>query len=274
MEEKSKLCTTESKKVIFFDIDGTLHCPTVGIPLSAKEGIRKLKENGHLVFICTGRTKAMLFNELEDMGFDGIIAGAGTYVEYEKEVLYRYDLDEETARSIATDFRTRDIIPVPEGHDIFYLEDERNWSPEYKYVYEKYYSNVGGRIEKMPADDKGIKCAKMSGVMHKASDIEKAKAAYEEEYLVVLHGNVIIELIPKGFSKAEGIKRMLDKLGIRRENTYAFGDSMNDYEMLEYVQYGVAMGNSDERLLSVAAYVADTVENDGIYKALEHYGLI
>jgi hypothetical protein len=63
---------------------------------------------------------------------------AKIYVEYEKEVLYSYDLDEETARSIATDFRARDIIPVPEGHDIFYLEDERNWSPEYKYVYEKY----------------------------------------------------------------------------------------------------------------------------------------
>lgn len=274
MKENNKLCNAETKKAIFFDIDGTLHCPTVGIPLSAKQGIKKLKENGHLVFICTGRTKAMLFNELDDMGFDGIIAGAGTYVEYEKEVLYRYDLDEETAGCIASDFRTRDIIPVPEGHDIFYLEDENNWSAEYKYVYEKYYSNVGGCIEKMPEDDKGIKCAKMSGVMHKACDMEKVKAAYEEDYLVVLHGNVIIELIPKGFSKAEGIKVMLEKLGIKRENTYAFGDSMNDYEMLEYVEYGIAMGNADEKLIKVASYVTDTVENDGIYKALEKYDLI
>lgn len=274
MEEMNKLCNTEEKKAFFFDIDGTLHCASVGIPLSAKEGIKKLKEKGHLVFICTGRTKAMLFNELDDMGFDGIIAGAGTYVEYEKEVLYRYDLDEDTARCIATDFRAKDIIPVPEGHDIFYLEDESKWSEEYRHVYEKYYSNVGGRIEKMPKDDKGIKCAKMSGILHKDSHIEKARAAYEEDYHVVFHGNVIIELIPKGFSKAEGIKLILDKLGISRENTYAFGDSMNDYEMLEYVQYGVAMGHSDERLLKVASYVTDTVENDGIYKALGKYGLI
>jgi Cof subfamily protein (haloacid dehalogenase superfamily) len=114
----------------------------------------------------------------------------------------------------------------------------------------------------------------LGDIAKESGDIEAARKYFQSDYLVVIHGGLLLELIPKGFSKAEGIKRMLDKLGIRRENTYAFGDSMNDYEMLEYVQYGVAMGNSDERLLSVAAYVADTVENDGIYKALEHYGLI
>lgn len=274
MEVNNKLCNFEEKKAIFFDIDGTLHCPATGIPDSAKEGIRKLKENGHLIFICTGRTKAMLFKELDEMGFDGIIAGAGTYVEYDKKVLYRYDLEEEVAERIARDFRHKGIVPVPEGHDIFYLEEKNNWSEEYKYVYDKYYSNVGGRIEIMPSDDSGIKCAKMSGVIHKNCDIEKVKEVYQKEYLVVMHGNVIIELIPKGFSKAEGIKLILDKLGIKQENTYSFGDSMNDYEMLEYVKYGIAMGNSDEKLLKVASYVTDTVENDGIYKALVKYNLI
>ena len=91
---------------------------------------------------------------------------------------------------------------------------------------------------------------------------------------MVIHGGLLLELIPKGFSKAEGIKLILDDLDIKQEKTYGFGDSMNDYEMLEYVKYGVAMGRSDDQLKAIAAYVTDTVENDGVYKALEKYELI
>lgn len=274
MEVNNKICKNEGRKAIFFDIDGTLYYPTVGIPASAKEGIAKLKENGHLVFICTGRTKAMLFNELNDMEFDGIIAGAGTYVEYNGKELYRYDMDEMEAMDIANELREMGFAPVPEGHDIFYMEPESRWTKEYKMVYNHFYNNVGGEIRKMPEDGSGIKAAKMSAVVSERSDIEAAKKKYEEKYLVVLHGKVILELIPKGFSKAEGIKMLLEHTGIDKKDTYGFGDSMNDYEMLDYVEYGIAMGNSDKRLMEVADYVTDTIENDGIYKALEKYQLI
>ena len=274
MELSNKICTGNGRKAIFVDIDGTLYHPTVGIPASTKEGIAKLKEKGHLVFICTGRTKAMLFNELDEMKFDGIIAGAGTYVEYNGEVLYRYDMDEVEAMTITNELREMGFSPVPEGHEIFYKEKESKWSKEYKMVYDHFYNNVGGKIQEMPEDGTGIKAAKMSAVVSEKSDIDAARKKYEDDYLVVIHGKWILELIPKGFSKAEGIKLILDKTGVDRKDTYAFGDSMNDYEMLDYVEYGIAMGNSDKRIFDVASYVTDTIENDGIYKALEKYQLI
>lgn len=274
METNEKLCNTIDKKAIFFDIDGTLHSPTVGIPASAKEGIKRLKDNGHYVFVCTGRSKAMLLEELRSMEFDGIIAGAGTYVEYDGRELYRYDMDEEESMNISLKLREFGLIPVPEGHDIFYIEDESRWTKEYRMVYEHFYYNVGGRVETMPPGDRGIKAAKISAVISESSNIDAAREYFGEDYLVVTHGNIILELIPKGFSKAEGIRLILDKLGIARENTYGFGDSMNDYEMLDFVQYGIAMGKSDPRLAVVASFVTDTVENDGIYKALEKYELI
>ena len=269
-----KLCNASDKKAIFFDIDGTLFSPIVGIPKSAKEGIKRLKQNGHLVFVCTGRSKAMLLKELKDMEFDGIIAGAGTYVEYEGRELYRYDMEEKEATNVSLKLRELGLIPVPEGHDIFYLEDKSRWTKEYKLVYEKFYYNVGGRVESMPPGDKGINAAKISAVISENSDIEGAREYFEDKYLVVTHGNIIFELIPKGFSKAEGIRLIMEHLGIARENTYGLGDSMNDYEMLDFVNYGIAMGNSDERLFPVASYVTDTIENDGVYKALEKYKLI
>ena len=81
-------------------------------------------------------------------------------------------------------------------------------------------------------------------------------------------------MIPKDYSKAEGIKRLIQELGISRENTYAFGDSMNDYEMLKYVEYGVAMGNADEEFKKQMKYVTEDYDKGGIYNALVRFGLI
>ena len=55
---------------------------------------------------------------------------------------------------------------------------------------------------------------------------------------------------------------------------YVFGDSANDMDMFVCVKHAVAMGNHDRALEQEAEYVTDTVERDGIKKALEHYGLI
>ena len=274
MELREKICNMSDKKAIFFDIDGTLRSSIIGIPESTKEAIKTLKENGHLVFICTGRAKAMLLEELYEMEFDGIIAGAGTYVEYHGKELYRFDLEEEKISKLVSQLRKFGFVPVPEGHDVFYLEPEGTWTKEYKMIYELFYYNVGGSLETMPLEDKGIKAAKVSAVICQDSDINAAKEYFESDYQIVVHRGLLMEFIPKGFSKAEGIKLILDTLGIKQENTYGFGDSMNDYEMLEYVNYGVAMGKSDAKLVEIASYVTDTVENDGIYKALKKYELI
>ena len=69
-----------SRKIVFFDIDGTLYAPDIGIPKSAIEAIQKLLENKHIPVICTGRSKAMIPKKMIDIGFKGVIAGAGTDV--------------------------------------------------------------------------------------------------------------------------------------------------------------------------------------------------
>ncbi|MEI3339129.1 MAG: HAD hydrolase family protein [Eubacterium sp.] len=68
---------------VFFDIDGTLWDKDNIIPESTKSGIQKLKENGHSVFLCSGRTRIFITNEqLLTLGFDGILCGCGTHVGY------------------------------------------------------------------------------------------------------------------------------------------------------------------------------------------------
>ena len=82
------------------------------------------------------------------------------------------------------------------------------------------------------------------------------------------------DVFSKNCSKSVGIEKVLEYYGIAREDTMAFGDGMNDKEMLELVKIGVAMGNAKDEIKSIADYVTDDVNHDGIIKALEHFGLI
>ncbi|VIS79739.1 HAD superfamily hydrolase [Streptococcus pneumoniae] len=69
------------KKIIFLDVDGTIVDYDNHIPDSAKIAIQQSRKNGHFVFLCTGRSKAEMPNEILDIGFDGIIGGNGSYIE-------------------------------------------------------------------------------------------------------------------------------------------------------------------------------------------------
>ena len=73
----------KDRKIVFFDIDGTLiDGPTHQIPQSAVEAIRKLRENGHLAFINTGRTLVSIEPRIREIGFDGLVCGCGTHIYY------------------------------------------------------------------------------------------------------------------------------------------------------------------------------------------------
>lgn len=82
------------------------------------------------------------------------------------------------------------------------------------------------------------------------------------------------ELTAPGISKGTGILHALKLLGGNVENTYCFGDSANDMEMMKVCAHSVAMGNGSEDVKKNAEYVTEDVDQDGIYKALLHYGLI
>ena len=82
------------------------------------------------------------------------------------------------------------------------------------------------------------------------------------------------ECIQKEFSKATAIQYMQEYLGLDQDEIYVVGDSSNDLSMFQYAAHGIAMGRHDAVLDPYTEYVTDTVENDGIKKALLHYRLI
>lgn len=259
------------RKIVFFDIDGTLYQYGKDIAGSTVLAIKKLKGNGHIPVICTGRTKSMIFNDIFNMGFDSLISGGGTYAEYKGKELYLYEMDKEKAVRAVQAMHKYGFMPIPEGHRYMYV-DKNNIEDIYRPIFEIYKKEISERIRQI--DYENLEISKISGVIKSNSDIEGIKKELDSEYTFVNHGGNLLELIPKPFSKAVGIEKMIEYLKIPISNTYAFGDSFNDLEMLTYVKHGVAMGNSNPDLFKHVKYKTESMDEDGIYKSLERFGLI
>ena len=95
-----------------------------------------------------------------------------------------------------------------------------------------------------------------------------------DECAVISWSDTGIDIIPKDGGKSAGIRRYLEEHGLDRSEIMAFGDGENDIDMLKFAGIGVAMGNSSDIVKAAADYVTDTIDNDGIEKALRHFGLI
>ena len=111
-----------------------------------------------------------------------------------------------------------------------------------------------------------------------AERLKKPMQVLQEEFDFCIQdedtcGIVNGELSSKAFDKGSAVKRLCEFLGISREDTIAFGDSMNDYEMIQMAGIGVAMGNGREDLKRAADYVTDPIGEDGVFKACAWLGL-
>ena len=80
--------------------------------------------------------------------------------------------------------------------------------------------------------------------------------------------------MPKGFCKASGILKVCELLDIDIKDTYAFGDSNNDFSMLEIAGHSIVMENGTDEVKKIAEYITTSVTDDGIFNACRHYGLI
>ena len=82
------------------------------------------------------------------------------------------------------------------------------------------------------------------------------------------------DVIAEGVDKSVGLAQMGAFFGIRQDEMMAFGDGGNDISMIRYAGIGVAMGNAGDEVKAAADYVTDSVDNDGVGKALRHFGVI
>lgn len=92
-----------------------------------------------------------------------------------------------------------------------------------------------------------------------------------QQYSTVRSQDYLLEILPNGASKASGLKKLADRLGILPEEIMAIGDANNDLEMIEFAGLGIAMGNANEQVKAIAQDITDTNENNGVAKAIEKH---
>ena len=258
------------KKAVFFDIDGTLWTEKMVIPKSTKGAISALREAGNYAFICSGRSRSNIrTKELLEIGFDGVIAACGTYIECKGEKVFEELLSKEQIEHALSTIKKNGMSVVLEGPRYLYVdEDDFLDDPYVVHLREE----LGDDVKNITGGEP-YEINKMSAVLSGA-DLMTVSEQLGSAFSVINHGGGLIEIQPSGHTKATGIEKVCRLLGIEHADTYAFGDSANDVEMLAYVAHGIAMGNASQEAKEAAEYVTTDIMQDGILEGLKHYGLI
>lgn len=281
---------TKSRTIVFFDIDGTLWDAKSVIPQSTIEAIRLLKAAGNIPILCTGRAKGNVRDKkLLSLGFEGMIAACGCHVEYGGKKIYEKYMPAEHVRKVVALSKECHIPIVFEG-------EKKHWISRAGFDHDDFVdlmvANMGEDAVFFDEYSQDIVPNKFSGDTLVCSDVDRFRAGIPEDIGFIIHSlseiqgieqaayddanrvTGVFEAVLRGNSKAEGIRMICDYLGEDIENVIAIGDSNNDIEMVEAAGVGVAMGGSSPRLLEIADYVTDGLYNDGVYKALDHFGLL
>lgn len=275
-------------KIVFLDVDGTLVDYEGRIPDSAVRAVREARRNGHRVYICTGRSKAEVYEEIWDIGLDGMIGGNGSYVEDRGCVVMH---------QLITGEQCRRIVDYLHGKGLeFYLESNNGlfaserFAEESKNVIREYGRRKGKENAEQITIEDVFPDMVYGGELYR-DDLNKVS------YLLRSYQDFLDtkELFPdmengtwggagetaqfgdmgvKGITKGNAVERLLAYLGMERKDTIAFGDAKIDIPMFECCEIGVAMGNAGPEAKGAADFVTDDVEQDGLFKAFCRLGLV
>lgn len=275
-----------SKKLIFLDIDGTLTEPGSNVPpASALEAIRRAQANGHKVVLCSGRNYGMLLPLLR-YGFDGLVGSAGGYIEYGGEVIYDCPMTPEQQDRVLSVFEESGIYRTVESKTGSYTDEGFK-------VFLQENAQVGGNSELLRwreqlekdlgirpmAEYRGEPVYKLVFMCREAEQLRRPRQLLGEEFNFCIQdtdrfGIINGELINRKFDKGTAVRRLSEYLHVPLEDTVAFGDSMNDLEMLETAGLGICMDNGSPQLKKQADGVCPAVNQDGLYRGFVQYSLI
>ena len=273
-----------SIKLVAIDMDGTLLNNVCEVPKENIEAIEQAIGKGVMVVPTTGRcyknTKNMITGEIPGISHYVTCNGAIVVDDESEEVIHEELMEKDDVKAIY------DLI---EKHPVFteiyaglnsYV-DARGIRHLYKSVLPTEYCDhlleTTSEVDSLReiADDASIPVSKYHIVGETAEDITKLR-----HEIAAIDGLHPISLMPENievtagrWSKREGLEKLIDELGIEREEVMVIGDSKNDYEMLEWASHSVAMGNADERAKELADYVTTTNNEAGVAKAIKEFVL-
>ncbi len=275
-------------KIVFLDVDGTLIDYDAVCPESAMKAVELARANGHKVYICTGCSKAEIGHRtLPEL--DGMIGANGGYVEDDGEVVMHQALTVDQVRHIVDWCNDRHLGFYLEANSGMYIN---SWFVEQAPATMRKYALGKGASEEQAAsagqnfidsmtrtddlyrDDVN----KVSFILSSYQDHLDSKVEFPDMECNTWGGKdeqaLFGDLGPKGITKKHAIEVLLEHLGADQADTISFGDAKIDLSMFELCAFNVAMGNGGPEIKAAADYITDDVNEDGLFNAFKHLGLI
>ncbi|HGI3023415.1 TPA: HAD-IIB family hydrolase [Streptococcus agalactiae] len=276
-------------KAVFFDIDGTLLNDRKNVQKSTIKAIRNLKDQGILVGLATGRGPSFVQPFLDNLGLDFAVTYNGQYIYSRSEIIYTNQLSKTTVYRLIryAGARRREISLGTAsgllGSGIIGLGTSRlgqivsslvprKWAK----AIERSFKHFIRRIKPQNIDSLMVILREpIYQVVLVATEGESERIQKQFPRVKLTRSSPYsMDVISEGQSKVKGIERVGQCYGFDLSEVIAFGDSDNDIEMLSQVGIGVAMGNASQQVKENARYTTADNNDDGISKALAHYGLI
>ncbi len=264
-------------KIVFFDIDDTLYYKKEKrVPNSIfEQALPQLRKKGIKTAIATGRCVGAFpkkIKELINQGlFDAVVSinGNDNYI-YNNglQVLSQSPLSTDQALQIVEKFQSLNIVyafvgsseiavsdlPLMVQNAIFPIKEDTIIDTEF------YRNN---------------KVFQMLGFFPQNQDEQVfASGILQDNLKQVRWDKDAVDILDKRTSKIKGIEDVVQHFGFDMNNTMAFGDGLNDIEMLSTVGLGVAMGNGCNEVKQIAKFTTANIEDDGILKGLQHFNII
>ncbi|WP_101843740.1 Cof-type HAD-IIB family hydrolase [Halobacillus sp. Marseille-P3879] len=256
-----------TKKIAFFDIDGTLLNHDKELPVETIQAIKDLQNNGVYCAIATGRAPFMFEQIRETLGIDSYVSFNGQYVVFEGNTVYKNPLPHERLEELYFD-------AVSNGHPLVFMNHEGMKASEpNRETIEKSLDSLHFQYPAVDKDFYKKKELYQSLIFCEGNEIDYYRDQHPDFSYIRWH-EFSCDILPAGGSKAEGIDQLIKAAGLDIEDTYAFGDGLNDIEMIRDVGTGVAMGNAVDATKQVSDYVTSDVSEGGLVKAIYHLELL
>ncbi|MDO4433005.1 MAG: Cof-type HAD-IIB family hydrolase [Alysiella sp.] len=258
-------------KIIFFDIDHTLYIPSEKrIPESAIAALNRLNQKGIITAIATGRTLAALPTPIRVLIDQGLIKTVvsinGQYTQHNGTPLIGFPMTHHAVQHIAQQLHHKAIAHA-------FVSEQGIFTPLSNPYLEAAVASVGITSAQTCGSKLPENVFQILAFYPESKDAEIATMLPEDMKTVRWH-EFGVDILPDEASKARGIQAVLDTLNLTMHDTMAFGDGLNDMEMIASVGCGVAMSNGEAALKAIAQHICPAAEEDGIYRFLSENSII
>ncbi len=263
------------QKSIFFDIDGTLynHNPNKnGISEKTIQTLNKLRANGHKIYIATGRSYISAQATTKHFNFDGFVVSDGAEAIYNDESVFEILLEDSIVSSIVTESRKRGYFTMLFSHNDAFLDDfDQSHIDEFIAKQKEMGMDMKHTIGLEGAKGKTQKI----NIILSDKNLDDDLSYITDHYCIVTYEDgLFLDIHKKEISKAFGIERLAKVAGFSLNDVIVIGDGDNDIEMFKLANIAIAMGNASDKAKTVATFVTDDINDDGLTTAFKKLDLI